>query len=290
MRCFEAAARHNSYSHAANELSISQAAVSQQVRNLEQGLGVKLFVRRGHSMLLTPQGKTLHEHVQRAFNDLLNGFDRIQIEPQSGVLIVSTTLSFASIWLVPRLWKFAEAHPGIKVKVMVSDELEDVRHSEIDVAIRQGDSTVDNVEQRLLFTDPVFPVCSPSQLERFPLSSPEAIECCNLLEANNPGRFSWEHWFAIVGAEYQPDKLSWIEPMSWEMAINSVVTGQGICLAPSILVKQQIDNGILVRPFKQQIEPGLRFTFIYDPESPRQQRIKLFYEWLKAELDAYFEE
>jgi len=223
LRCFDAAARHQSYSLAAKELSISQAAVSQQIRSLEQRLAVKLFSRQGRAMQLTDQGLKLQTHVSQAFSVLLQGFDQIQLEPEQGNLVVTTTLSFASIWLVPRLWKFAEVQPAIKVKVMVSEELEDVRHSGIDIAIRQGKSDVENVSQERLFTD------------------------------------------------------------------NSVMSGQGICLASSIMTKHLIDKGFLVRPFAAQIEPGLRFSFIHDPESPRVRRISLFKSWLKQELEDYLD-
>jgi len=289
LRCFDAAARHQSYSLAAKELSISQAAVSQQIRSLEQRLAVKLFSRQGRAMQLTDQGLKLQTHVSQAFSVLLQGFDQIQLEPEQGNLVVTTTLSFASIWLVPRLWKFAEVQPAIKVKVMVSEELEDVRHSGIDIAIRQGKSDVENVSQERLFTDPVFPVCSPKLLEDTNLSSPQDIDCCQLIEVEDPGKFSWKNWFAVADAEYQPDRLSWIEAMSWEMGINSVMSGQGICLASSIMTKHLIDKGFLVRPFAAQIEPGLRFSFIHDPESPRVRRISLFKSWLKQELEDYLD-
>ena len=284
LRCFDAAARHQSYSRAAEELSISQAAVSQQIRNLEQQIGVKLFARRGRKMLLTQQGQTLAGYVARSFEMLLQGFDRIQMEPVDGALTVTTTLSFASMWLVPRLWKFAEVYPGITVKVMVSSQLEDLRHSTIDVAIRQGDSWQEEVHQEELFVDPVFPVCSPQLLEDASLSSPEQISEFQLVEVEEPGRFSWENWFDAAGATCRAEQLSWIEVLSWEMGINSVLAGQGICLATYILTKEMIDKGVLVKPFDVNIEPGLRFSLLYDEDSPRLQRTMIFSNWLKQEV------
>jgi LysR family glycine cleavage system transcriptional activator len=284
LRCFEAAARHQSYSLAAHELSITQAAVSQQIRNLEQHLEVKLFVREGRRMLLTQRGKTLLEYVAKAFDLVSRGFDRIQVEPEEGVLKVTASFSFASIWLVPRLWKFAELYPDVSVKVLVTAELEDLRHSELDVAIRQGDLVQTEVHQEVLFVDPVFPVCSPKLIAETKLDSPEQISCCQLIEVQGPGRYSWQNWFDAAGATFREEQLSWIEVYTSEMGINSVMAGQGICLASSIVAQGMIEKGLLVKPFKAQIEPGLRFSLLYDEESPRMARIKVFSDWLKEEL------
>ena len=201
-------------------------------------------------------------------------------------LAISKLLAVATIWLVPSLSKFADLHTGIKVKVMVSDELEDVQNSGVDIAIRQGESVAQGVSQKLLFTGPVSPVCSPRLLEKHQLTSPELLGCCQLIEVQNSGEFSWQNWHSIAGINFNSDRLSWIEATSWEMAINAVLTGQGMCLASSIMVNDLIDKGLLVRPFEVQIEPGLRFTFIHDSSSPRAKRIDLFHSWLKAELDS----
>ncbi|MBC3765982.1 LysR substrate-binding domain-containing protein [Neptunicella marina] len=284
LRCFAAAAKHQSYSDAAEELAISQAAVSQQIRSLEQQLMVKLFKRNGRAMLLTSQGKTLQDYVNKAFSLLSEGFDRVQVEPEAGVLNVTTGLSFASIWLVPRLWRFSALHPSVTVKVFVSAELENVKHSELDVAIRQGDKIDHTVYNELLFTDPVFPVCSPNLIKNNNLSSPQQIGCCQLIEASGPGRFSWQNWFDTAGVAMQSSQMSWLEVSTLEMGINAVMAGQGICLAPKCLVSDLITNGLLVKPFNINIEPGQNFTLLYDQDSPRLARIQIFSRWLKQEL------
>ena len=186
LRCFESAARHQSYSLAAKELAITQAAVSQQIRNLEQHLAVKLFSRSGRKMLLTQQGKTLAEHVSQSFALLSQGFDRIQVEPEDGVITVTAALSFSSVWLVPRLWKFSALHPNISVRAVASVQLEDVRHSDIDVAIRQADKVQTDLYQETLLEDPVYPYCSPNLVEHMQLDCPEKLLDCWLVEAINP--------------------------------------------------------------------------------------------------------
>lgn len=286
LRCFDAAARHQSYSLAADELSITQAAVSQQIRNLEEHLQVKLFSRQGRSMRLTKQGKTLSESVGKAFSELSLGFDRIQVEPESGVLTVTASPSFCSRWLVPRLWKFSALHPSVQVRALASARYEDVRHSDIDVAIRQGEKQVDKVHQETLFVDPVFPICSPRVFEEEQLTSPEKINQCWLVEAIGVGRtgFSWKDWFELAGVPVDPQCYNWMEVTTWEMGINAVLSGHGIFLTSGCMAQDLIESGALVKPFDIQIEPGLRFSLLYDEESPRIARIKVFTEWLKGEL------
>ena len=286
LRCFDAAARHQSYSLAAQELSITQAAVSQQIRNLEEHLQVKLFSRQGRSMRLTKQGNTLSESVGKAFSELSLGFDRIQIEPESGVLTVTASPSFCSRWLVPRLWKFSVLYPGVQVRALASTQYEDVRHSDIDVAIRQGEKHIDNVHQETLFIDPVFPICSPRVFEEGQLTSPERISQCWLVEAIGVGRsgFSWKDWFELAAVPHNSEQYKWMEVTTWEMGINAVLSGHGIFLTSGCMAQDLIESGALVKPFDIQIEPGLRFSLLYDQESPRIARIKVFTDWLKGQL------
>ncbi|MDP5129974.1 MAG: LysR substrate-binding domain-containing protein [Paraglaciecola sp.] len=286
LRCFDAAARHQSYSLAADELAITQAAVSQQIRNLEAHLQVKLFSRQGRAMQLTKQGSTLLESVGKAFSELSLGFDRIQVEPQAGVITVTASPSFCSRWLVPRLWKFSVLYPDIQVRALASAQYEDVRHSDIDVAIRQGEMQVTKVHQETLLLDPVFPICSPRVYQEEQLSSPEKINQCWLVEAIGAGRsgFSWKDWFKLAGVPVDPSCYNWMEVTTWEMGINAVLSGHGIFLTSACMAQDLIESGALIKPFDIQIEPGLRFSLLYDEESPRMARIKVFTQWLKSEL------
>ncbi|WP_133468814.1 LysR substrate-binding domain-containing protein [Paraglaciecola marina] len=288
LRCFDAAARHQSYSLAANELSITQAAVSQQIRNLEAHFKVKLFNREGRAMRLTKQGKTLSASVAKAFNELSYGFDRIQAEPEAGVLTVTASPSFCSRWLVPRLWKFSALYPKVQVRALASPQYEDVRHSDIDVAIRQGEKQVNNVHQEVLFVDPVFPICSPRVYQDEKLTTPDKINQCRLVEAINSGQvgFSWKDWFKLAKVDIEPNCYKWVEVTTWEMGINAVLSGHGVFLTAGSMAQDLIDSGALIKPFDIQIEPGLKFSLLYDEESPRINRINVFTEWLKIELAA----
>lgn len=284
LRCFESAARHQSYSKAAVELSITQAAVSQQIRNLEQHLAVTLFTRVGRNMLLTKQGKTLFDYVGQAFVLLSEGFDRIKYEPEDGVLTVTAPPSFSSIWLVPRLWKFSSQHPNITVRAIASQQIEDLRHTDIDIAIRQTEKVVADVYSELLISDAVYPYCSPELVKDVNLDSPEKLKDCWLVEAIDPGLHSWKNWFVAANVDVQEDLLSWIEVTTWEMGINAVVSGHGVCLASESMASQLVERGVLVCPFKIPTQHHLKFHLLYDESSPKKSRINIFRDWLRSEV------
>ncbi|GAB3013095.1 LysR substrate-binding domain-containing protein [Bowmanella dokdonensis] len=284
LRCFAAAARHQSYSRAAEELAISQAAVSQQIRSLEQALGVKLFFRQGRQMQLTSRGHTLARHVEQAFDTLLTGLNKLRCEQEAGVLTVTTTGSFASMWLMPRLWKFSLMHPGISVRVMASPQLEDLRHADIDVAIRQGERLAEGLHQEVIIQDPVYAVCSTQFMREQQLSHPQQVRDCLLVEGHDPGPFSWRRWFELAGVAVEPDKLRSVVVDTWEMSINAVAAGHGLCLSATCMAGELISRGILIKPFAIDIHPGVRFSLLHDPESPRLMRIQAFTHWVKKEL------
>ena len=138
LRTFESAARHKSYTKAAEELYVSQAAVSQQMRQLEQVLSIKLFIRSGRKMLLTQSGESLYVSTHQALNLLVKGLNSIQTEEVAGDLTITSTQAFCSLWLMPRLYKFSQQHPDINVRILGSNQKEDLQKKHIDLAIRFG--------------------------------------------------------------------------------------------------------------------------------------------------------
>ena len=136
LHSFEVAARHQSYSRAAEELFVSQAAISQQMRHLEQVLSTKLFVRNGRNMILTQSGKQLFTACQKGFNTIIDGLNSIQCEGIPGELTITSTQAFCSMWIMPRLYKFSQLHSEISIKIMGSNQVEDLSKKHIDVAIR----------------------------------------------------------------------------------------------------------------------------------------------------------
>ena len=285
LRYFEVAARQQSYSKAANELCVSQAAVSQTIRRLEEELSCKLFVRKGRNMLLTAKGEMLLSHVSAGFEQILCGLNKIQQEPLEGVLKVSAPPSFASRWLLPRLWKFSIEHPGIPIRIITTCESLDVQHGEVDVAIWQGDacSALEGLEQELLLEEAIYPFCSPMLAQSTSFIEPKQLLDCWLIHFDN-SEIDWSKWFAQAGVTMDKQTVQWMEVGTFDMAMSAVVAGHGACLASDSLAGDFIERGLLVKPFDLPLSPGIRFHLFTLRDSARKQRINAFTAWLKHEI------
>lgn len=279
-RCVEVAARHQSYTKAATELNVSQAAVSQQIRLIEGVLGVKLFIRKGRQMKLSAQGKTLASHLSQGFQTIMDGVYQIQSEPVEGSLNVTTTQSFASMVLIPKLWQFNRENPDINVRVIVSTQLEDLKHGEMDVALRFGYFEQSEFHQVTLFEDPIVPLCSPKLLKHIDLADPDNLKNCWLVDANSGPENNWQAWFKLLNVDFNREKLKWLTVDTQDMALSAVVAGHGICLGSIKLAQHFIDTGALINPFPQSLAPGIKYSLLYDEASPRLARINVFKQWL----------
>lgn len=286
LRYFEAAARQQSYSKAAEELYVSQAAVSQKIRQLEESLGCKLFTRQGRNMMLTSQGTSLFSAVSRGFEHILSGLNTIQAEPLEGMLTVNTTPSFAARWLMPRLWKFTMSHPNIPIRVYATAESPDMKYGNIDIAIRQGYDTDlgNNLTKTLLYEEAVYPICSPELAESVQLTRPEQLLDCWLIHGVDTHSFTWEKWFQIAGVTMPKNNVQWMEVSTFDMGLNAVIAGHGACLGTLSLAGDFIERGLLVKPFDIGMTPGVRFTLFYSQTSPRIARAQAFIDWLHNEV------
>lgn len=285
LRFFEAAARHQSYSEAARELFVSQAAVSQKLRQLEQQLGCKLFMRQGREMLLTEKGQQLYLQVSQGFERIITGLNQIQNEPLEGILCVRTPPSFASRWLMPRLWRFTMEHPYIPIRLITDCDSPNIRHSAIDVAIWQGneDVTESGLKQEFLHEEPVYPFCSVQLAESLQLVHPDQLLQCWLIHFDSQS-FPWSEWFATAGVTVSKETMQWMEVSTFDMALNAVIAGHGACLATDNLAADYVQRGVLVKPFEIGLTPGVRYSLISDPSSSRAARIEAFSDWLRREL------
>ncbi|HDY7736525.1 TPA: LysR family transcriptional regulator [Vibrio vulnificus] len=284
LRFFESASRLKSYSKAAEELHVTQAAISQKLRQLEDRLGCKLFVRRGREMHLTDKGQILQKHVNDGFKNIVIGLNRIQNEPLEGVLNVSAPRSFSTRWLMPRLWKFTMEFPHVPIRVQNAKGI-DIRHTETDVLIWQGDDTVEHLEleQETLFEEAIFPYCSPQLAESMKFTEPEQLLRCWLIDFNSAS-FNWDQWFHCANVQAKREGIQWMEVSTFDMAINAVVAGHGACLATESITADFVERGLLVKPFNIGLKPGVRISVISDPSSSRVLRINAFKEWLQREL------
>jgi LysR family glycine cleavage system transcriptional activator len=200
LKAFEATARHESFTQAAQELFVTQGAVSQQVKGLEDELGIRLFRRERQRLAITEAGRSYLEVVRDAFDRLSMGTERLLQRQKAGTLTITTSPNFAAKWLVHRLGRFSEAHPEIDLRVSASMQHVDFAGEDIDLAIRHGDGRWPGLHTTRLCTEELFPVCSPKLLAgRGAPRSPRDIRNYTLLHTNNTD--DWAGWLAKVGID-----------------------------------------------------------------------------------------
>ena len=287
-RSFECAARHNSYSKAATELCISQAAVSQQMRQLEAYLNSQLFIRKHKEMLLTAEGKSLQEATQKALSILQQGINDVRNEPIEGKLTITSTQAFVSLWLMPRLNKFLERHPGIEISVLSSASFEDLKEQHIDLAIRFGLNVEKFTDKSLVCQyfgeDEVYPVCSVNLVEQLAIEQPSDLLNAWLIELEKPGAYDWASWFNLAQVTNCESHQYWTKVHSTDMALSAVLNGHGFALIARYLCAEQLNSGALVVPVDLPHPNKVKRYFVYDPQSAKRERLKVFMQWLEQEM------
>src|SRR5689334_22487684 len=246
LKAFEAAARHESFTRAAEELCVTQGAVSHQVKALEAELALKLFNRERQRLIITEAGRDYLAVVRDALDRIASGTERLLQRQNSGVLTVSTSPNFAAKWLVHRLGRFADAHPGIDLRVSASLHHVDFAREDVDVAIRHGEGQFPGLDVARLCAEELFPVCSPKLLTGMSaLRQPSDLANHPLIHVND--HQDWTRWLAAAGIAAQPLHGPVLNQTS--MAIDAAADGQGIALARSALAMGDLLSGRLVRPF-----------------------------------------
>ena len=285
LKAFEASARQESFTQAANELCVTQGAVSQQVKALESELGVRLFRRERQRLIITEAGRTYLEVVRDAFDRLAAGTERLLQREQSGTLTITTSPNFAAKWLVHRLGRFSETHPGIDLRVSASVQHIDFAREDIDLAIRHGDGQWPGMHVIRLCTEELFPVCSPKLLKgRGALRLLRDVKHHTLLHTNDTN--NWENWLARVDARVGVggvDAKRGIIFNQASMAIDAAVDGQGIALARTALASWDLISGRLVRPFRQAFDAPHAFWIVCPKSTAALPKILAFRDWLLKE-------
>jgi len=282
LRAFEAAARQLSFTRAGKELHVTQAAISHQVKALEQWLGLVLFRRRGRAIVLTENGQNYLVAVRECLDLLAAATDRLTKRQDSGVLTVSTLASFASAWLVPRLGRFRALQPDIDVRVSAGDEIVDFARDDVDLAIRYGDGHWPGVEVVALMTEDVFPVCSPELLNGpHPLRHPDDLRHHTLL--HDDMRETWRIWLLAAGVEgIDPDRGPGYNLSA--LVIDAAVAGQGIALARSALISDDLASGRLVKPFELGLPAEYAYYMVYPARALDHPKVRAFRDWVLAEV------
>jgi LysR family glycine cleavage system transcriptional activator len=248
MRAFEAAARHLSFTKAADELAVTQAAVSHQVKSLEDWLGRPLFRRRNRAVYLTEDGQQYLRELTEALDLMTDATRRILAGGDGGVLTVSVLPSFATKWLVPRLGDFRNLRPDIDVRISANPDREDFRSSDVDLAIRAGSGEWDDVHKQHLMTEDLYPVCSPRLLQGpNPLRTPADLVHHTLLQ-DDDDRDEWRVWLTMAGVDWQaagidPGRGTRFDDSS--MLLQAAIEGQGIAIGRSALAETDIRISLL---------------------------------------------
>jgi LysR family glycine cleavage system transcriptional activator len=281
LKAFEAAARHESFTRAAEELCVTQGAVSHQVKSLEAELGLKLFNRERQRLVITEAGRTYLAVVRDAFDRIGDGTERLLQRQSGGALTVSTSPNFAAKWLVHRLGRFAEAHPGIDLRISASPNHVDFAREDIDLAIRHGERTASGLHVTRLCAEELFPVCNPKLLDgRNPLRGPSDLGRFTLLHVND--RQGWSQWLDLAGvAGVDASRGPVLSQAS--MAIDAAVDGQGVALARTALAAWDLIGGRLVRPFDVAMPASYAYWIVCSEATAKLPKIAAFSNWLLAE-------
>jgi len=277
---FEAAARHLSFSRAADELRVTHGAVSRAVRNLEDQLGVQLMIRATRSVRLTPIGASFAAEIRNVLEHLAAATSAATGQT-SGIVNVSTIDSFAARWLMPRLSRFRQAHGDIDVRVATSERLADFVSDGIDIAIRCGGGKYLGLSAELLMNEDHFPVCSPKLLKgRHPLRTPGDLARHTLL--HDVFTVDWAMWLRSASID-NVDPQRGPTFLSSDHAILAAIQGEGVALGRSALVADDLAAGRLVRPFELSLPAGFAYYVVYPQGALRRPSVRAFRDWLMIE-------
>ena len=294
LRGFEAAARHLSFTRAGAELFLTQSAVSRQIQALEAFVGVELFHRRHKALALTDAGEAYYRTVAQTL-DLLREATRKLKETRKGhVLTVTTTVSFAALWLVPRLARFRKEHPHVDVRITATHEVVDLEREGIDVAIR--DCPLNRVPPGAVFLvgEHLAAMCSPAYMKeakraKLPLARPQDLRHHVLLNLHEASRrwpwLSWAAWFEAMGVDDAPPAGT-LTFDQYDQVIHAALHGQGIALGRMTLAGQHIRARQLVALFGQQQRLARGFHAVFARDAGERPEARQFVDWLRAQIQS----
>ncbi|MBL8658896.1 MAG: transcriptional regulator GcvA [Rhodospirillales bacterium] len=282
LRAFEAAARHLSFTRAAEELNVTQAAISHQVKALEEQLGLPLFRRLNRALVLTDEAQALFPVVRRALDDLAEALERLYSRNAAGALTVSVLPSFAVKWLVPRMSLFQDQHPGIDLRITAADRLVDFVRDSVDVAVRFGAGDWPGLRADFVVAEHVTPVCAPALAAR--LRVPDDLASMTLLHeemAPIPRFPVWETWLRAAGAKgVNHDKGPRFSHT--HIMLQAAIDGHGVALAQMLFAADDIAEGRLVAPFALKLPTGYAYYVVCLAAAADRPKIRAFREWVIA--------
>jgi len=278
VRAFEAIARRGTFTAAAAELGMTQAAISYQIKILEERVGEPLFVRRGRRAELTAGGARVASRLAIAFDEIEMAFDELTGESET-VLRIATTASFANNWLARNIGAFQAEHPDIEIELEVSGAVIDLAEARIDVAIRSGRGDWPGLKSEHLATVDFTPMCSPALVEgrHLPLDAGKALE----MQRISPQDRWWPIWFRSAGVEIGDDLgRGGIRMDSQATEGQAALAGHGIALMTPMLWRPELASGRLICPFATIADEGTAYWFVHAENRRHTRKIARFRDWL----------
>lgn len=283
LRCFEAAARHESFTAAADELCLTPSAVSHQIRTLEDSLDVTLFIRLGRKMFLSEQGRTFMQDIQPAFAMIEAGTRRLRSSTSREVLTVAVAPSFAEAWLMPNLSKFIGTHPEIEIRLLTNNQDDDVQN--IDCEIRYGHGKWVGMTVEKISDDSIVPLIAADRIA----DSAKSVDLLNAhpLIHTESRHFTWDHWLRLHNYKTPPTQARLRVDRS-PLAIKAAVNGLGIALESTILASREIEDGLLVSLHnlcRKQHEAEETYFLVHSATRRNSSAVSAFTHWLRSAFD-----
>ena len=288
LRGFEAAGRRLSFTLAAEELYLTQSALSRQIKALEDALGIALFERRHRSLVLTVAGDAFHRAVTAALDSLATAADSTRSGARSPGLTLSTTVSFASLWVIPRLATFRARHPDVEVYVSADDRLVDLSRGDVDIAVRYLPDAAAPEGAVRLFGERLLPVASPAIIARgkAPLRTPADLARHVLLHLDDPeGRTPWLDWRSWLASNGQPGlkPAGALRLRLYDQVIQAAVGGQGVALGRVPMIAEHLRDGRLIAPFPKRYDSARGYFALLAPRAADRDEANAFLGWLTEE-------
>ena len=285
LRGFEAAARHLNFTRAADELFITQSAVSRQIKALEDRLGVTLFVRQAKGLRLTEAGAQLYHAVSSALRQVNEAMEGLSRRTRSSLVTVTSTLGFCALWLIPRLGQFNKLFPEVEVRIAANDRILNLDRERIDLSIRYSPLHGAPKSATWLFDEQLMPVCSPALLaapER-PLSELKDLRHHTLLHLDDPDNpspwLSWSYWLEATS-------LGGLKPSGslmfnyYDQVIRAALAGQGVALGRTVLVRDLLQDGSLVAPFCGRVGTDRGYWLVEADHARGRREVTMFADWI----------
>src|SRR5436853_349591 len=287
LKAFEAIARHLSFAKAADELHVTPAALSHQIRALESQLGLELFHRRTRAIELTDAGRLIYPGLHAGFESVRNDIGQLDRTREGNVLVISATPGLVAKWLIPRLWRFLRAYPDIDARVSATLKLVDFSADGVDVAIRLSKQAAPDLHDEKLFEDSMLPVCAPrlveqglrsaADLARFPL-----IHYDFATSMHTPP--VWADWFPLAGLK-GADITRGLRVNAADHALDAAAAGAGVVLSHKLIASDDVHSGRLVAPFGPELPLTSAYHFVCPKGHEMRPNVRAFRDWLFAEME-----